>query len=694
MNINEAILDMPSIFKRNSLLVQHYRQGFLFHLSFYTAVFVSLFTPISPARADNGLRAASVLANLSLEELAATEVTSVSKSAQSLRSAAAAITVVTGEEIRRSGATTIPDALRFVPGLNVAQQSASDWAVSARGFSSINSEKLLVLSDTRSIYTPLFSGVLWDVQDYLLADIDRIEVIRGPGATLWGSNAVNGVINITTKKAQDTQGLLFETAVGTENKLTSAMRYGGVAQNGASFRVFGKYTEHGGTLNDNPDSNDDWRLAHIGARSDWEATSADNIIVQGDIYRGTIGQLSPSITVIGRQGATGALDVDVSGGNILARWQHRIDVDSNFVLRAYYDNTHRDDPSYHDDLDTIDVDFQYQWSWARQQLLWGANYHLTDNRNEGKGLFNVDPDSSRDTLIGFFIQDQIPLWDDTQLTLGTKYEHNDFSGDEWQPSARFAWDFTASQTLWLAVSRAVRVPTRLERDISVDVSDPTANPVFRLQGNSHFDAEVLVAYEAGYRWQARDNLAFDVAAFHNRYSGLTSLEIGDPYIDAATNFTIVPVVNENKTNGAARGIEAQVNYSLRPTWRLAFNYSYLDMQLDTNGIDANRGAFFAGSTPRHQAGLRSLCDLPADFQFDVQLRYLSRIRSLPDIVSGEGIGEYAEMDMRIAKQINKQLEVSLIGQNLLHDHHVEFGTPEARGEIQRGIYAKVVWTNF
>ncbi len=648
--------------------------------------------PCTAAFATSELQSASALANLSLEELSAIEVTSVSKSAENLRSAAAAVTVISNEEIRRSGATTLPDALRFVPGLNVAQQSSSQWAVSARGFSSINSEKLLVLSDTRSIYTPLFSGVLWDVQDYMLADIDRIEVIRGPGATLWGSNAVNGVINITTKKAQDTQGLLVETAAGTENKLSTAVRYGGTAGNGASYRVFGKYVDHDGTLNESATSNDDWRLGHVGARSDWDVTAADSITLQGDLYRGTIGQLSPSVTIIGRQGPVGALDVEVSGGNVLARWQHRIDSDSNFALRAYYDKTHRDDPSYRDDLNTIDLDFQYQSNWMpRQQWLWGVNYHLTDNRNVGKGIFNVDPSFSRDQLIGTFIQDQIALWDNVHLTLGTKYEHNDFSGDEWQPSGRLAWDFTTRQTVWTAISRAVRVPTRLERDIAIDVSS-TPQYIARLQGNSHFDAEVLIAYEAGYRWQARDNLAFDLAAFHNRYMGLASLEQGNPYIDSATGLTIVPIVNENKTNGTTTGIEAQVNFSPLPTWRLVTDYSYLDMQLDPNGADLNRGVFQAGATPQHQFGLRSLCDLPAEFQLDIQFRYLSSIRHLPEIVNGDGIPAYAEMDLRLAKRLSKQLEVSLVGQNLLHDHHVEFGTPEARGEIQRGVYAKVVWS--
>lgn len=691
--------EQPAVtLRNNSRLSQNLNLAFrcmFFHAPPNSRLFICLMILLghnAAVLANSGLSTASALADLSLEQLSSVEVTSVSKSTQNLQSAAAAITVVTGEEIRRSGATSVPDALRFVPGINVAHQSASEWAVSSRGFSSINSEKLLVLSDTRSIYTPLFSGVLWDVQDYLLEDIDRIEVIRGPGASLWGSNAVNGVINITTKRAQDTQGLYTETAFGTEDRVTAAARYGGTAENGASYRIFGKYLDHDDTLNATAQSKDDWRLGHIGARSDWDITGSDSVTVQGDLYQGTIGRQTPSVDIIGRPGPTGGLDVDVSGGNVLGRWRHLVDDTSNFVLRAYYDNTHRNDPSYRDDLNTFDLDFQHQFDLtARQQFIWGLNYHLTENRNVGKGIFNVDPDFSRDQIFGLFVQDQIALLDSLHFTLGTKLEHNNFSGYEIQPSARLAWDLAPTQTLWTAVSRAVRVPTRLERDIAVYASDPNVDPVYLLQGNQHFKAEVLEAYEIGYRWQARSNVALDLAAFHNHYSGLASLEPGTPYTDPLSGFTIVPILNENRIGGTTQGMEAQITYSPSAIWRLSTNYSYLDMQLDSSGLDLNRGVFLAGSTPQHQLGLRSFLDLPADFQFDVQFRYLSAIRHLPAIVNGDGISAYGEMDMRLAKHLSKQVELSLVGQNLLHDHHVEFGTPASRGEIQRSVYAKLTW---
>lgn len=652
---------------------------------------LSLLSPQVLASAARELTV-SQLVDLSLEELSRIEVTSVSKSSENLQSAAAAITVISNEEIRRSGATSIPETLRYVPGINVARQGASEWAVSSRGFSSVNSEKLLVLSDTRSIYTPLFSGVLWDVQDYLLQDIERVEAIRGPGASLWGSNAVNGVINITTKRAQDTQGLFVETAVGTEERVIAAARYGGTARNGAAYRVFGKYLDRDDTFNADATSKDDWRMGHIGARSDWDISVKDSVTVQGDLYEGTLGQHSPSINVIGRPGPTGSLDASVSGGNVLTRWRHQIDDTSNFVLRAYYDDTHRNDPSYRDDLNTFDVDLQHQFDvMVKHKVIWGLNYRVTENRNVGKGIFNVDPAFSRDELFGLFIQDQIALYDSLHLTLGSKFEHNDFSGYEFQPSVRLAWDFSAVQTVWAAVSRAVRVPTRLERDIFVYANDPSEDPSYLLKGNKDFEAEKLEAYEIGYRWQVRDNVALDLAAFHNHYSGLASLELGTAYIDPVTGITIVPILNENLTTGSTQGVEAQVTYSPTSKWRLSTNYSYLDMEVDSRGDDINRGEFLAGSTPRHQFGLRSFLDLPLNWQFDVHFRYVSAIRSIPDIVDGSGISDYAEMDIRLARRLSEQLEVSLVGQNLLHEDHIEFGTPEARGEIQRSVYAKVTW---
>ncbi len=342
---------------------------------------------VAEEQADNS--SASALKRLSVEELMDVQVTSVSKSRESLAGAAAAVAMVSNEDIRRSGATNVPDALRFVPGLHVASDTADSWVVSSRGFSEGNSANLLVLSDTRSIYTPLFSGVFWDAQDYLMEDIDHIEVIRGPGAALWGSNAVNGVINILTKSAADTQGEYLETSGGTQQRVSAAARHGGEIADHIYYRVFGKYFDQGAAQHPAGSSPDDWQLGHVGFRADWQKTSTDALTVQG--------------------------------GNVLGRWQHTSGENADTQVRLYYDRTHRNDPTFIDDLDTVDLDFQQRFTAAgAQQLTWGLNYRSMHNRNVGKGIFNLQPASSQDNLLSGFVQDQISVRDSLRVTLGTK----------------------------------------------------------------------------------------------------------------------------------------------------------------------------------------------------------------------------------------------------------------------------------
>lgn len=672
--------------------MQHNIQRAAFFLPTLVTCGAFLCPAAAQARAQALQSSAQALKSLSIEELMDLEITSVSKTGESLGGAAAAIAVVTNEDIRRSGATSIPEALRLVPGLHVARRNSNTWAVSSRGFSSVSSEKLLVLSDTRSVYTPLFSGVLWDVQDYLLRDIDRIEVIRGPGAALWGSNAVNGVINITTKSAKDTQGLYLEGGTGTEEQGMAGMRHGGTIGEDGYFRVFAKYFDRDETFHANPSRSDDWRMGHIGFRGDWDKGEDDALTLQGDVYRGNIGQLAPAVGIIGRQGPQGDLNVRVNGGNVLGRWRHTIDADSDWQLRAYYDQTHRDDPTYRDDLDTVDLDFQHRTVLAQShELIWGLNYRSTENRNHGKVIFAVYPPSSQDNLFSGFVQDQIALLDTLRLTLGTKLEHNDFSGFEVQPSARIAWDAAPEHTLWASVSRAVRVPTRLERDIAIDVSNPAGNPIARLLGNEDFDAEELTAYELGYRWQALQSLFVDVALFYNSYDGLASLELGSPFIDPRDGRTVFPIVNQNLTDGRSQGLEILVTYSPLPAWRWSASYSYVDLSLDPRGADLNRGRFLEDATPRHQVGLRSFLDLPAGFELDALFRYSSDIVRNPEVVSGPEIDAYAELDLRIGWRGWRRMELALVGQNLLHRRHIEFGTPQARGEIERSVYGKAAW---
>jgi iron complex outermembrane receptor protein len=501
---------------------------------------------------------------------------------------------------------------------------------------------------------------------------------------------VNGVINISTKKAQDTQGIYTEGVVGTEEQ-SAGVRYGGETPGGISYRVFGKHFDRDGSFAPDRVSHDDWRMTHIGFRSDWDASAADGWTVQGDAYRANVGQLAPSTSIIGRVGPQGQLESELSGGNVLGRWRHTLSDSSDLQLRAYYDRTHRDDPSYRDDLQTVDVDFQHRLApTPQQELIWGLNYRRTDNDNVGKGIFNLDPHSSVDNVVSGFVQDQVALADPLRLTLGTKLEYNDFSGFELQPSVRLAWQLASRQLLWTAVSRAARVPTRLERDIAVDVTNPTGNPIGRLLGNDDFDSEELLAYEAGYRWQGLDRLALDLAAYHNVYKGLASLEIEAPFI-AADGRTVIPVVNRNLNDGTADGASLLATFVVQKSWRVIGSYSYVNISIDRGGQDQNRGRFIAGSTPRHQFGLRSVFDIAPDWQLDVQLRHHTAIRTIPDIVTGEGIEAYTEMDVRGAWRATHDLELSIVGQNLLHDHHTEFGSVQARGQIERSVYGKITW---
>ncbi len=639
-----------------------------------------------------GAAAAHALKKLSLEELMNVEVTTVSKEREKLGNAPAAIAVVTNEDIRRLGVTSVAEALRSVPGVFVGRRNANSWEVSSRGFAGVNSEKLLVLTDTRSVYTPLFSGVLWDVQDYLLQDIERIEVIRGPGAALWGSNAVNGVVNIITKHSQDTQDLYVEGGSGSEDEVIAAARYGGSLGEQGWFRVFGKYSEHDDTYHPANPNSDAWDMGQFGIRGDWELDGGNSVMLSTAAYDGEIGLLSPSIEILGRPGPTGELRAKLSGGHVLARWMRRIDDDTHWRTRIYYDRTRRNDPSFLDELDTVDLDLQHGFLLAgRHEILWGVNYRHTDNRNVGKVIFNLVPASSNDRVISGFVQDQIQLTRTVRATIGTKIEDNEFSDFELQPSVRLAWDLAATSTAWAAISRAARIPTRLERDTAIDVTPPGSDPAVQLLGNEDFDSEELLAYELGFRWQPVEGVYVDLAAFHNEYEGLVSLELGDPFVNPADGRTIIPIQNQNLTDGESQGFEALVTYTPMPQWRISATYSFLDLSLDPRGADINRGEFYEGATPRHQIGLRSFLDLPGGFQLDGHLRRVTDIRQSPEIVTGEGIEGYSELDIRIAWQAWSDLEISIVGQNLLHERHTEVGAPQARGQIERSVYAKLAW---
>ena len=603
--------------------------------------------------------AAQALKTLSIEQLMDLEVTSVSRRPERLAEAASAIQVITQEDIRRSGASSLPEALRLATNLQVAQVDSRQWAISARGFNSTTANKLLVLIDGRTVYTPLFSGVFWDVQEVPLPDIDRIEVISGPGATLWGANAVNGVINVITKDAKDTQGLLVSAGGGTELRGFGTARSGGTLGSGAHYRIYGsRFTRDPTALPSGQDARDDWHLGQDGFRIDWNASTISRVTLQGDLYDGRIAQPSGN-------------DIAVSGGNVMAKWSRTISETSTLTAQLYYDRTHRDIPgAFGEDLDIYDVDLQHQARLgARHDVVWGLGYRLiNDHVVNSPALAFLPAHVARQWFTGF-VQDEIALVPDRlQVTLGTKIEHNDYTGVEIQPGGRVNWTLSPSATLWAAVSRAVRTPSRIDREFFA--------PGF-LAGGPGFHSEEELAYELGYRYQ-QGSLALSVATFYSRYYGLRSLEQVNPP-------TAFPVVIGNGHDGESFGAELTAEYWLTNGWRLSAGYTELRIHIWPNpgSTDTTRGAG-ESHTPDRQLFLHSSVDLPAHLRLD------ARFRDIGDIANQQ-VPAYAELNAKLTWQATAHLGLSVVGQNLLHRRHAEFGAPATRREIQRGVYGLVQW---
>jgi iron complex outermembrane recepter protein len=628
---------------------------------------------------------------LTLEELANYPVTSVSKSEEKLSTAAAAIHVITQDDIRRSGVTSIPEALRLAPGIQVARVDTHTWGITARGFNDVFANKLLVLQDGRSVYTPLFSGVYWEAQDTLLEDIDRIEVIRGPGATLWGANAVNGVINIITKSAKDTQGVLVTGGTGTEENIFGGVRYGGKIGDHAHYRVYGKYfSRDDSVLPGGGDANDHWQMSRGGFRIDWDATEINHVTFQGDLYGGTAKQTNirlrpaPPFTSF-----DDAAQLDLSGGNLLARWTHPFGAESEFMLQTYYDRTFRDANVFEEDRQTWDIEAQQRLAlFERHDVLIGIGYRLMADRTDGSFDVSLDPEDRTTDLFSAFLQDKITLINDQLwLTLGSKFEHNDYTGFEVQPSGRITCLPHEHHTLWASVARAVRTPSRAESDIRLNqpsgVSPLLITSIF---GSTDYGSEELIAYELGYRVQPDERISFDVALFYNDYDDLRSIELRGLQPGPPPHIALVA---DNRLKGITYGGELAANLQLARWWRLRAAYSYLQMDLKTkNGsTDTNSVSEIEGSSPEHQVSLISSIELRDSFSLDLWARYVDRL-------SARGIDSYFTVDARLAWRPTRNLELSVVGQNLLDNRHPEFRAglvPVQRTEVERSVYGKITW---
>ena len=634
-----------------------------------TAIFACSLLISVPLDAQTGGAPATIaqdLKRLSIEELAQIDVTSVSRRAEKLSATAAAVSVIESDDIYRSGATNLAETLRLADAVDVARVNSSTWATSLRGFTSNPANKLLVLMDGRSVYSPLTSGTFWDVQDTLLADVDRVEVLRGPGGATWGANAVNGVISVISKNAAATIGDYVSVAAGSDEHVYAAARHGGRAGPGA-YRIYGKYRQRGPQLftDTGKDAGDPVQFGQGGFRIDSGSQGRTTWFVQGDAYRGT-------------NGFSDRPDGDVAGGNVLSRWTRAFSGTSVFQAQAYYDGTYRKVPQqFTETRHTADLDLQQHLTLGRRHnLVFGGAARVSRGDDVGIAGFFFEPEIRTNSLLSLMAQDEITITPDrAYLILGSKFERNDFTGFEAQPTIRGRWTPDPRQTAWAAVSRAVRLPTRLDTDLRlIDV----ATRRLTLTGSEDFKPEEVVAYEAGYRVRPLSMLSLDIAAFSNRYDQLRSTEL---------TFAPLPlIVLDNLLNARTRGFEAAGTVQPFAAWRVHGSYAYLHKVLtfDPGSRDVYHGAV-EGDDPSHLLSIRSSLDLPRSTAFDVYFRHSG---SRPEPV----VRAYSEIDLRVGWAPRPGWDLSLVGQNLLHPHHSELLPVNApHYDFRRGVFVRSRW---
>jgi iron complex outermembrane recepter protein len=643
------------------------------------------------------------LAQTSLEDLMNIQVTSVSKKEQKLSQAGAAVFVISQEDIRRSGATNIPDLLRMVPGIHVAQLDANIWAISIRGFTDRYGDNVLVLIDGRSVYSPLTSGVNWDQQDVPLDGIDRIEVIRGPGGTVWGANAVNGVINIITKSAKSTQGGLVSASGGSNESGVGLLQYGGkIGQKGA-YQVFGSYGNVGNSQSPSGETvADGWHKLHSGVRTDWDLSPRDTMTVQGDLFQSREGQTID--TLFSNDLPREAIIQDtitVGAGDILGRWNHTLAIGSVTTLQVYYDAYHRVDRGLSETRNTVDFDFQHHLTTgSRQEIVWGLGYRSTNDHTRPGYATEYDPAQRRDNLFSAFVQDDIRLTNSLSFILGSKFEHNSYTGFEYEPSAQLVWNVTNRQALWASASRAIRQPSRADFDLDVDVAVIPAGTglgVVELLGNPHRKAERLYDFELGYRAQISKQLSLDVAAFSSYYYGLQTQEPLQPFYESAGSpgagapYLVIPFLFDDRAHAHNYGAEVFATWNVNRRWQVSPGYSYLQMHVagDSTSQDPSAGAI-AYESPKHQFQLHSLLNLTRRLEWDTALYHVGQLVGNSD--SG-ATPSYLRLDTRLGWRVGETLEFSITGQNLQSPGHAEYHDAFAvlHSLAQRNVIGKVTF---
>ena len=635
------------------------------------------------------------LADLTIEQLMNESVTSVSKKETKLSESPAAISVITADDIARLGITSIPEALRLAPGMDVARVDASHWAISSRGFNVEYANKLLVLMDGRSLYTPSFGGVLWGSQDMMLEDMERIEVIRGPGATLWGANAVNGVVNITSKNSKDTQGLLIATAAGTEEQPGISVRYGGELSPDLHYRVYLKYFNRDGLVD--PAGNgahDGWDSVRGGFRTDWTPTSEDLVTLQGDFYsvRGAENFTSPLLRAPFSQNQN--IETLSTGGNVLGRWTRTFSDTSRLSLQAYFDYFSSEGAVVTESRDTADVQLEYRFALgSRNDVVWGLGYRFTTDEFSRSQTVVFDPLARDLNLYTAFVQDEITLVPKRlRLTLGSKFEHNDYTGWEIQPSARLLWTPAEHQSVWVAASHAVSTPSQIYREgrVSTGAFQPSPDsPVFETAviGNSNVISETLDAYELGYRIEPASNLSFDLATFYNVYHNVIGTIVGAPRFETDPQpHMLLPVDWANNMSGESYGAELSMQWKPAECWRLIASYGWLHMHLRPDNTDSL-------ASPQQQATLRSYLSLPWNLELNGLAAFVDKVVPRNNSFGTTPIPAYIRADIGLVWHASKTLDIGVWGHNLLDNHHPESAsqTTNVITEMPRSVMAKVTW---
>ena len=636
--------------------------------------------------------------SMDLEELMNVEVTSAFKKVQNMKDVPAAIYVITKDDIRRSGATSIPELLRMVPGVNVAKIDNGNWAISIRGLNGFFSDKLLVLMDGRTLYDPLFSGVFWDAQDTVLEDIDRIEVIRGPGASSWGTNAVNGVINIITKHSKDTKGGLLSILAGNQERFNGSARYGFDLGKAGTARLYLKhFNRHQQKTKDGDTAWDAWQMDRAGFRSDLKFGKS-KLSLKGEIYsgEGAANYLGYTPDFRGREFLRP--DILVSGGFIISDISHSFSDKAKLAFRFYYDKIDRKYSGISkESRDTFDFEFQNTLKpFKNLDFIWGGIYrHTSDNipMEHGVRFGSFNPTKRKDDLFSLFFQNELRLFDDDlHLLAGVRLDHYNYSGLEVQPTFRLLYSITDQQNIWFAASRALRSPSRYTRDAiwilgAYGSGQSLLTPLTTFVGSDDFESEELWAYEVGYRWMPTCYASIDITGFANFYSHLFTLTASSPFFHHG--FLILPMLPTNYGEGEIFGFELNLNLKPYKWWRLELSYSYLDTHFwIRSGKKTNtRLAFLSMDSPNHQVSFRSNINIFDNIEFDTWLRYVSNLQQI-DVPS------YVSLDVRMAWHVTPNLELSFVGKDLIDSHHQEFKDyflSIADTEVPRSFYGKITW---